>query len=491
MADKLMPLDIPPGLANNGTVYQTAGRWFDGHLVRFTQGTIRPIGGWVSRGLSAIAGVPRAMQAWTPEISGDDPTQAPVPAIGTTSGLYVVKSGVVRNITPAAVIAAGNNANRLWQFEVYGSYLIAVAYVEGSYLQTLGPYVWMGDVAQAATLMSGAPKRPTTVVATAERFLFHLGGVDPLAPADINYPDVPSTRTVFWPSQESITDFSPTAQNSAGAFPLTTDGALRCGRATRGQTLLWTTTDVHTATYIGGDFLYRFDRVGEKCGIISTRAATGTDTSSYWMGTQQFYVFDGFVKPLECPVSDYVFNNINRSKAHLIWSMSVPKYHELTWFYPSAGSSEIDRYVTYNYAEQHWAFGALARTAGVSMQLPGIVPVMCDASGNVYDHETGTSRSGAAAPYLTSGPVEMGTGDTLYQIQRIVPDEKTLGDVQATFYASLYPTAAETTVGPVTLANPTSVRVTARQIRVRLDEVRATDWRVGKMRFGVRQSSRR
>lgn len=492
MADKLVPLALPPGLANNGTVYQTQGRWCDGHLIRFTQNTIRPWGGWVARTLTgaSIVGVPRSLFSWTPEVIGV--AQRPILAVGTTSHLYVVVDNVVHDITPAAVIAATNNVNRIWQFEVYGSYLLANAYVEGDYTKTLGPYVWTGDTGAAATLITQAPISPTTIVATPERFLFILGGVDPLGPQYLNFGDTPSQRTVFWPSQESITDWTPTAQNSAGAFPLATDGALRCGRVTRGQTLLWTTTDLHTASYIGGDFLYRFDRVGEKCGVISSRAAVGTDTVAFWMGVQQFYSFDGYVRPLPCEVSDYVFNDLNRSYAHLIWALSLPKFNEITWFYPSGSATEIDRYVTYNYVEKHWSFGSMPRTAGVSMQLPGIVPVMADASGVIYDHETGTTRSGVAAPFLTSGPVELdGSGDTLFQVQRIVPDEKTLGDVEATFYASLFPTAAETTVGPFTLANPTSVRVTARQMRVRLDEVRGSDWRVGRIRLGVRPSSRR
>jgi hypothetical protein len=115
---------------------------------------------------------------------------------------------------------------------------------------------------------------------------------------------------------------------------------------------------------------------------------------------------------------------------------------------------------------------------------------MIDSSGNVYDHETGSTRTGQTV-YLESGPMEIGEGDQVMRVQRIVPDDRTAGDVSASLYTSLHPNDSETLNGPYTLASPTSVRLTARQVRLRITEVVATTWRVGMIRLGAIASGRR
>jgi len=479
--ETLLPLTLPPGFWNNGTEYQAKGRWADGDLVRFHNGTIRPVGGWVARTLTgdAVSGVPRGAIAWTPDVNGTD--QAPVLAYGTTTGLFVETGGVRYDITP---LGLGTDADRVWSLTVFGNYLVAVAWNPTDYTRRKGPFVWTGDVTAEAQLLAAAPESGAGVVATDERFLFLLQGVDPLGPDFAAYPDVPSTRTVLWASQETLTDWTPTAENSAGSFPLNTDGALLAGTPLRGQTLLFTTTDVHRATYIGGEFVYRFEQAGADCGLVAPRAFGTTDVAAYWMGPRGFYVYDGYVKRLPCEVEDKVFGELNRSRAHGIWCLMNPIFGEVTWFYPAGSSQECTRSVTYNYVEGHWRFDTLARSCGVTVQPPGVVPVMLDSAAVVYDHETGTARGGAT-PYLESGPIELGSGDRTMRVQAVIPDEKTLGQVALRLYGRLYPMGAETEYGPFTLTARTDVRMTAREVRVRLTEATASDWRVGVVRLGV------
>lgn len=302
-----------------------------------------------------------------------------------------------------------------------------------------------------------------------------------------------SVRRVYWPSQETVSDFFPTAINTAGSFDLATDGEIVCGKAARGQTLICTTTDLWTMTYIGGDLIYAFARVGNNCGIISQHALVVLDTAAYWMGTGKFFVFDGFVKTVPCDVNDSVFSNLNAAAASTIWALANPLFSEITWYYPSNAASLPDRYVTYNYLEEHWTFGALARTTGVTRQAGSAtgVPVLIDSAGHIYDHETGNARGGSAGVFLESGPAQMDEGDNVMRIQRIVPDDKTLGDVTMSLYTSMYPDAAETLNGPYTLSNPTSIRLTARQVRIRIVEAVATSWRFGVARLGAIVSGRR
>ena len=163
-----------------------------------------------------------------------------------------------------------------------------------------------------------------------------------------------SIRRVYWPSQETTTEFIPTDTNSAGSQDLATDGTLVCGKAGRGQTYLWTTVDMWTATYVGGDFIYSFERVGNNCGILGPRAAVTLDTGAVWMGVGRFYRFDGYVKPLDCEVADYVFSDFNDELApRLVWALVNPRFGEITWFYPGADSDVANRYGT---ACSAWSF---------------------------------------------------------------------------------------------------------------------------------------
>ena len=314
-----------------------------------------------------------------------------------------------------------------------------------------------------------------------------------------------NNRIVAWAAQEQLsddTDWIGSVTNTAGYFEVPGEGELLCGRRTRNGTLIWSATDLWLMTYIGGQFVYSFEPVGNKLRHISPQAAVVNDTTAFWMGLNGFFVFDGTVRPIPCDVQDYVFSSLNMTYAHYIWALENPLYGEVTWFYPHAAQTEITRYVTYSYRENHWVTGALARTCGVAFQ-PGYTtlgPVMCNASAAVFDHETGTGRNSEGTPSLESGPVEVGDGDRLVEIQRVLPDDKTVNDtlsanktpaVSLTLYHAINPDTGETTSGPHTLTASTSIRVKARQIRLKLLETTAAAWRVGTIRLGVIASSRR
>lgn len=478
-------------MRRTGTTYQAKGRWFTGNFVRFFQDTIQPIGGWTARSWTGatISGVPRAMVSY--RLNSD----VQVLVIGTTRGLYAVSGTVVYDITPAAVVS--NVTARMWQLEVFGSYLVAVDLTAPS---TGGrAYYWAGDTGTVAANLSpfttgSAPLTPLSVVSTPERFLVMLGAKYTASGWSATGAES-QNRLVTWATQESGfsgSDWVPSASNSAGDFMLTTEGSIVCGRRSRGMTLLWTTTDLWGMTYIGGSFIYRFDQLGNKCGIISSNAAIVSDTGAYWMGQNGFYLHDGFVQPIPCEVHDYVFGSLNRTYAHYIWAVENPTFGEVTWFYPSADATEVDRYVTYNYRENHWVTGDLERTCGVASQ-PGVhvYPVMAKADGTVYDHESGWARNSEGTPSLESGPMELGEGDNLMAIQKVLPDDKTVGDVSLTIFTAPNPDTAETANGPYTLTAHTTLRVKARQVRVKLTEAVATGWRVGVIRLGAVMSGRR
>lgn len=507
MIETLVPLDFKPGFYNVGTTYQAKGRWFRGSLVRFFQGALQPLGGWTQQALTGVTiiGVPRAMTAYQ-QFDGTFVT-----VVGTTGGLYaLIYSDVstplytVHDITPDAGMAdlatylAGNGGTDdtlTWSLSQFGNYVIATYQFEGP-PASLGTgagggecTIWDGNVAHLAAIAAAhAPVVVLASVVTPEKFVVALGGVDPYGVLTAS--GQPDVRNVWWASQATTDTWVPSDTNSAGSFSLPSQGTLKAGLPFRGQTLLWTTRDLWSMTYIGQPLIYSFQQVGLECGLISSHAFAGTSNAVFWMGVNRFFRYDGYASPIPCDVSDYVFDRMNPERLWKTWTLHNAEFNEVTWFYVSMNASEVDSYVTYNYTENHWVFGDLSRTAGVPAQVPGLVPVMADATGKFWNHETGTSKGGAST-FCESGPVEIAQGDQLVRIQRIVPDDKTLGDVTLTLFTSLFPDDAEVSHGPYAAADPTNVRVTGRQARIRFDEYNAVAWRVGTMRLGVIPVGRR
>ena len=498
----LIPLRLAPGVYKNGTEYQARNRYTDADCVRWIESTMRPIGGWTPLQVlpesgaptnASVIGVPRGALAW--RTTGNTEWLA----IGTTTKLYAYSRGELFDITPAGLLSGAVNAGSTggvgsygygpygfglygvgsvavsetqpdtWSLDTFGNFLVGVLTSDGRLWQ------WQSDSGTVAIATPGAPTNNRAVVVTPERFVFALGANG-------------NRKRVAWASQESLTDWTATSTNNAGGFELQTNGVLVAGKRSRTQTLLWTNTDVHAATFVGGDVVYSFASLGENCGLIGPNAATVESGVAFWMGSRSFFVYDGYVRAIPCDVSDFVFGHLNYAQRAKVYAVGEPEFGEVWWFYPSAAGTEVDRYVVYNYRENHWAIGSLARTAGVSR---GVFarPLLADAQGNLYEHEAGTSRS--ITPYAETGPVELGEGDRTMTVRQIIPDERSLGSVRLRIKGRLYPTEDETTTTLLTVRGPTDCHLSARQIRMRVTEADSSDWRVGQFRLDVVQRGKR
>ena len=479
----LIPLKIPPGVYRNGTEYQSAGRWYDANLVRWYENTLRPIGGWRKKSETAMTGSCRGILTWRSNSGGR------YIAMGTHSKLYVMdENAVLKDITPtgftagraSAVSGTGYGHNTYgsfaygvarpdvgtvapattWSLDSWGEYLVGCSDTDGKL------YEWQLGFATPtlAAVITNAPTGCAAVLSTAERFLMALGASS-------------NGRLVKWSDQEVNTTWTPLATNQAGDFEINTSGSLKCGKRVRGINLLFTDVDVHTASYVGLPYVYSFERVGSGCGVISAQAVAAIDTAAMWMSRSGFWIFDGYVKPMPCDVSDYVFQNLNYNQASKVYAVHNSKYGEVWWFYPSSASNEVDSYVTYNYRENHWNIGVMGRTAGTDR---GVFtnPIMVDASGYIYEHEVGYAYDSGSV-YAESGPMEIGNGDNIMSVRQVIPDEQTLGEVQISFKTRFYPMDTEYTYGPYSAAIPTDVRFSGRQVKIRYTGAVLEDWRVG------------
>jgi len=294
---------------------------------------------------------------------------------------------------------------------------------------------------------------------------------------------------VSWSDQEDNTVWTAASTNQAGDFELSTVGSLKAGKRVRGVNLLFTDVDVHTATYIGLPFIYSFEKAGSGCGVISSQSVAAIDTAAMWMSKAGFFQYDGYVKPMACDVSDYIFNNINYNQASKVYAVHNSMFGEITWFYPSSASNENDSYVTYNYREGHWAIGTMSRTAGTDR---GVFknPMMVSADSYIYEHEVGFTYD-SVSPFAQSGPIEIGTGENIMSVRSVIPDEQTLGEVAISFTSRLYPTSAESTYGPFSAKAPTDARFSGRSVKMKVTGNILDDWRVGVMRLETTTAGKR
>jgi len=479
----LIPLKIPPGVYRNGTEYQSAGRWFDANLVRWYENTLRPIGGWRKKSETAMTGKCRGLLTWKTN-AGERYI-----AMGTSTKLYVMsENAVLKEVTPTGFTTGRADATNTtgYGYNLYGSFAYGVARPDTGAiapattwsLDTWGEYLvgcsdadgklyeWqLGFTTPTlAAVITNAPTGCSALLSTAERFLFALGASS-------------NPRLVKWSDQEDNTTWTAAATNQAGDFEINSSGSLKCGKRVRGINLLFTDVDVHTANYVGQPYVYAFERVASGCGVISAQAVAAIDSTAMWMSQSGFWIFDGYVKPLNCDVSDYVFQNLNYNQASKVYAVHNSKYGEIWWFYPSNASNEVDSYVTYNYRENHWNIGVMGRTAGTDR---GVFnnPIMVDASGFIYEHEVGYAYDSGVV-YAESGPFEIGNGDNIMSVRQVIPDEQTLGEVLVSFKTRMYPTSTETTHGPYPAAQPTDVRFAGRQVKIRYTGAVLEDWRVG------------
>lgn len=493
----LLPLQIPAGVYRNGTDYESSGRYMDTNLVRWTNGSLRPVGGWNGKFdlTSDLTAAPRAMHVWV-DYNGDSNV-----AIASCNELiYVTPGGLSYDITPVGFTTGDEDAvintafggtfygtglygvkrpssgifqeADSWSLDNWGQYLVGCCTSDGKL------YEWQGNSAVPAAQITNSPTGCKGVIVTGERFIFALqAGGNP--------------RKIAWCDREDNTTWTAATTNEAGDFELQTSGEIMFALRMRGRMLIITNTDAHIATYQGAPYVYGFEPVGTACGAASRHAGVAIDGGAFWMGKEAFYMFDGSIaRQINCDVADYVFENMNKNQITKVFAVHNSEYGEIWWFFPSSNGLECDRYVVYDYRENDWSIGMLDRTCGFDQ---GVFsePMWADATGTVYEHELHGVNHGSYTPYAETGPISLGNGDNVMRVNELIPDEKTQGEVAVTFKTRFHPNDVERSYGPYSTANPTSVRFTGRQIRLRVEATGNEDWRVGVMRVNVEPGGRR
>ena len=258
--------------------------------------------------------------------------------------------------------------------------------------------------------------------------------------------------------------------------------------------------------FIGPPFTFGFKQLGSNCGAVAINSAIDISGITYWMGTDSFFMFDGAVKKIPCTVQDYVFDDINVNAIQDIYCAANTDFNEVIWFYPSEDSLQIDRHVTFNYAENLWYIGSLARSSwadrgvysnpyATEFDSDDTTDTITTIYGNkegrtfVYAQEKGVNAAGSAmTAYIESGDIDIADGDQFMSISRFIPDFKNqTGTVDLTVKARPYPATSQTSHGPYAVTTSTTkqdTRIRGRQLALRVSsDAVDDDWRYGTMRF--------
>jgi hypothetical protein len=421
-----------------------------------------------------------------------------------------------------------------WSLDNYGQLLVAT-------VRNGATYTWNPATAGAldirAAIVSGAPTTSLmSLVSDRDRHLFLMG-----TETTIGSPSTQNKMFIRFSNQEDINVWNPTATNTAGTFLLDQGNEIITAVQGKDYVLVLTDQAAYQIQFVGPPFTFSIRQVGSNCGCLGQHAAVFAQGAVFWMGFGGgFFMYDGTVKQLPSLVEDFVFTTqgdalgINYNANQIAYGYHNSLYNEVGWYYAASGSQQINRNVVFNFLEQTWTTGSLARTSYNDAQtyaLPyatqftvNTIPSFPTINGatNTYGsskywaHETGVNEvdangvSTAITSYIQSGDYDLdvqqgmaGDGENIMRVSRFIPDFKNLsGNAKVTMFFRNYPNQAEQSdsngpliTGPFTCNSTTtfvSTRVRGRQVSLKIENDAVNQsWRYGTLRLDIQAGGRR
>lgn len=429
-----------------------------------------------------------------------------VPETGYGAGLY--------NTGTYGFGTSGSQLIRVWDHANFGEDLIYGP-------QRGGLYYWdqsSGVTSRGVNLntLPGAANVPDVhlhlLVSDQSRFVFAFGCND-YGASDLD------GLLIRWSDQENAANWTPAATNQAGSLRLSRGSRIIAVKQARQEILVWTDTTLYSLQYVGPPIVWGAQVVGENISIVNDRSVTYSAGVAYWMGAGVFYAYDGRVSPIKCDLRRYIFTDFGYDQYEQVFSGSNEQFHEVWWFYCSANSNTIDKYVIYNYREGIWYYGTMARTAWRDNAWDG-QPLAATYNRYLVVHEQGVDdkETGVAQPinaYIKSSEFDIDDGHKFAFVWRMLPDVSFVGSTSsmpAVTY-TLYPlrgsgsgykdvmseggndnqTAARSVSVPVEeYTNQLNIRVRGRQMALKIEsDGLGVQWQVGVPRIDLRPDGRR
>ena len=308
---------------------------------------------------------------------------------------------------------------------------------------------------------------------------------------------------VRWSDQEDFTNWVPSILTTSGEVPLA-DGTQIIGAArTRSAILIWTDNALYSMSFIGGNEVFSFTQLGTNCGLIAPHAAIDYDGVAYWMGDNNFYAYDGRVNNLPCTVRRHLFEDFNNTNKDKVYAGINSEFKEIIWLYPKGNSTEPNAYVIHNPEEKTWVFGDSFyttfkdRTVFENTIATGKVSATADTF--LWDNEPEDVYTGdgtALSSFIESASFDIGDGDNLMFLNRIIPDYKfdTGEEVEIFVKVKEFPTDTFTIKGPFTVNAGTKkvdFRARGRQAAVKVSSTSEGSWKWGSVRLALQPDGKR
>jgi hypothetical protein len=269
------------------------------------------------------------------------------------------------------------------------------------------------------------PNNTNQIIGSAiQRFVIAFGA-NPYDPGDPNTAFDP--LLVRWSDQENPYEWVPQVTNQSGEYRLNIGSYIVCARSTRQEILVWSDAAIYSMQYLGPPYVWGFQLLQDNISIMGPNAAITVNNVTYWMGTDKFYRYTGRVETLPCTLRQYVYQDINQAQNFQVYAGSVEGYNEIWWFYCSAESNIIDRYVIYNYLDGVWYYGNMSRTAWLDSGLRTFPMGADTANYRILYHENGVDDVSGLTPvaltaYVQSSDFDIGDGHNFGFVWRILPD---------------------------------------------------------------------
>jgi len=310
--------------------------------------------------------------------------------------------------------------------------------------------------------------------------------------------------TVRWSNQEDYTNFVPSISSTSGEVILTDGTEIVGAKRSRNAVNIWTDNSLWAMSFVGPPFIFNFNQLGTNCGLIAPHAAIDYDGASIWMGHDNFYMFDGQVKNLDCTVRRFVFDRLNMDQKDKIFCGINSEFKEVIWLYPSTNSNECDSYVIYSPTEGYWTIGSSIFTtfADKNTFSNTITTGTVGTANNLYNNEPDgvyTADGVSQSSFIESADFDIASGNDIMFLSRIIPDfDISDGSLSFSIKTKDFPesgTAREKPNPPHVITNATTkidMRARGRQGRVRVScNAANTSWRWGSIRLAIQPDGRR
>ena len=410
------------------TVADANGGYIDGDFVTFSGGAA--VGGITVRGEFQISKTPGAN---TYTITFTSAASSSATGGGTVTAKYQINTGPETE-EPLVGWSAGAWGDGIWgtggsstdSFRTWSQANFGEDLVFGP--RTGAAFFWdqsEDGLTTRAVLLSGISGSTAPViqnyilVSDINRFVFFLG-TNALGTTTID------PMLIRWSDQESALNWTPTSTNQAGDLRLSRGSEIVTGVQARQEVLIWTDTALYTLKYVGAPVVWGAQLVGDNLSIASRNAAIYVNGVSYWMGVGGFYKYDGRVQTLRCDLKKYIFNDLNTAQYAQVFVGSNESFGEIWWFYCSKDSTTVDKYVIYNYDQDIWYFGTLARTAWVDSGVRDF-PIASTYTNNLVNHEEGLDDNEGSSvvainSFISSAQFDLEDGHQFVFVHKMLPD---------------------------------------------------------------------